>query len=98
MTPFRNDTANPFARESLWPRLPQTPLELGGRTRAAMAEPPRPDAQEAARGAEILNFAPAPEPRPTRRRRGLRPLPLLAATAVGVAGLTTLYLVIGLPV
>lgn len=100
MTPFRNDASNPFDRESLWPRLPQTPLELGARTRAAMEAAQR----EADDDGGDLEFEPVHETALevpgavlSRARRGLRPVPFLVASAVGVAGLTTLYLVIGLP-
>lgn len=43
MTPFRNDTENPFDRQSLWPRLPQRPLAVvafrGGANGEAMSPP-----------------------------------------------------------
>jgi hypothetical protein len=100
MTPFRNDASNPFDRESLWPRLPQTPLELGARTRAAMETAQR----VAVFDGGDLDFEPVHDTAPqaleavsSRARRGLRPVPFLVASAVGLAGLTTLYLVIGLP-
>lgn len=101
MTPFRNDASNPFERESLWPRLPQTPLEISGGTRAAFAVVGAAGDDELffeshdlslEPGFEGLGAVAAPE------RRGLQPVPFLVAAAVGVVGLTTLYLVIGLPV
>jgi hypothetical protein len=85
MTPFRNDQENPFARERDWPAMPQAPLRLA-RTRAVLgmgvAEPDI-DALQAADDA------------PHRRRRP-RLTPLIGAAAVGVGGLLTLFLLIGL--
>ncbi len=40
MTPIRNDDENPFARESVWPTMPQTPLGLD-EARPAAARPAR---------------------------------------------------------
>ena len=37
MTPFRNDESNPFIQESIWPKLPQTPLPA--RVRRSSAAP-----------------------------------------------------------
>jgi hypothetical protein len=107
MTPFRNDDENPFGRDRAWPKMPQTPLSvspgraapsryapalgLDGMAGAASAEPepsPAPD----------IEFEPLVFSRPRRMppsRRGLRLAPLVAAAAVGVGGLLTLFLVIG---
>ncbi|MGZ3375582.1 MAG: hypothetical protein ACXU8S_03195 [Phenylobacterium sp.] len=95
MTPFRNDEENPFARERVWPAMPQAPLRLArARTVLGMgmgvadAEP-----EPAASAAAAAPFAAAPRVSARRRRRLA---PLIGAAAVGVGGLLTLFLVIGL--
>src|SRR5450432_2801284 len=40
MTPFRNDEGNPFNRQSVWPRMPQSQIRLGGAVMAARAPAP----------------------------------------------------------
>jgi hypothetical protein len=94
MTPFRNDEENPFARESVWPKMPQTPLRLAGvRTvlgRGVAHFEPKLDIDYA-----LVVAAPALAQAAPRRRPDLRLTPLIAAAAVGAGGLLTLFLLIG---
>ena len=85
MTPFRNDEANPFAPDRIWPGMPQAPLRLG----------PLPSASAAP--TEERPFAPPSRPTSVRLRRRLRMTPLLGAAVVGAAGRLTLFLLIGHP-
>jgi hypothetical protein len=96
MTPFRNDEQNPFSRDSVWPKLPQTPLSVSpGRATPSRYAPTRPAPPDIDFGPMVLS-----RPRPGQRhsrplRRRLRLRPLIAAAAVGVGGLLTLFLVNG---
>ena len=95
MTPFRNDEANPFSRESVWPKMPQTPLSVSAtRPTPGRYSPPRsPEIGEMMVAPAVPEPAPARHVRPPRRR--LRLTPLIAAASVGVGGLLTLFLLIG---
>src|SRR5579859_8085620 len=105
MTPFRNDAANPWSRESIWPHLPQAPLAIRARPRvAAVAAPVAPQPAPPALDPEPAPLAPPPFVAPMRvaavrrarpRRRELRLTPLIAAAAVGAGGLLALFLLIG---
>ena len=85
MTPFRNDQENPFGRERVWPAMPQAPLRLARARTVLGLGIGGPEAEDASR----------PKPQP-RRRRNARLTPLIGAVAVGVGGLLTLFLLIGL--
>ncbi|HEX3366679.1 hypothetical protein [Phenylobacterium sp.] len=79
MTPFRNDAANPWSRESVWPHLPVTPLKLGG---WRPAPPPRTEAPPAPPPPAALEPQPTvarPEP-PLLAPPPFAPSPRLAAT------------------
>lgn len=92
MTPFRNDQENPFARERAWPAMPQAPLKLA-RARTVLGLGVGEAQAEAKIEEAPLHLAPPPRRSPWR---GRRLTPLIGAAAVGVGGLLTLFLLIGL--
>jgi hypothetical protein len=100
MTPFRNDEQNPFSRESVWPKMPQTPLSVApGRPAPSRYAPPQDveidQVMAPAAPAEPDPFRALTRTRHARPPRRLRRTPLIAAAAVGVGGLLTLFLLIG---
>lgn len=108
MTPFRNDAQNPFGRRSEWPTLPQTPLPVR-RWRKAGARAPLSLEEVIVVAAEPEPIAAGPFAAPKPQllstdhsserpaRRSPRLLPLIAAAAVGVCGLATLFLAVVRP-
>jgi hypothetical protein len=100
MTPFRNDAANPWSRESIWPGMPQAPLSIcAWSPRPAPRPQPQPQPQP-------MVLEPGPQSQPTalgpqpprlapQARRELRLTPLIGAAAVGAGGLLALFLLIG---
>jgi hypothetical protein len=91
MTPFRNDDGNPFARETPWPKMPQTPMRLGALPKATppvappIAPPTPPPSPVRGFGLEPEAFAPPKVINPPTPAPDLAPTPAPTVEAAPAA-------------